>query len=135
MASRPVRRRPPATESRLGGATGATLPAVDPPPPRRGAALHAGGDPGLRPAGGVDWPCGARDGSCQRYWGGNWGGNWGGYWGGYWGQRTVITGQGACRTTFSAMLPSSMCWSPLRPCVPITTRSYDPSVAKRKIVA
>ena len=36
---------------------------------------------------------------------------------------TVSTGQGACCTTRSAMLPSSRCLSPERPRVPITIRS------------
>jgi hypothetical protein len=37
--------------------------------------------------------------------------------------RTVITGQVACRTTFSATLPIKSADKPVRPCVPITTRS------------
>ena len=37
--------------------------------------------------------------------------------------RTTSTGQCACRTTRSATLPRSRCFSPLRPCVGMTMRS------------
>jgi len=37
--------------------------------------------------------------------------------------RTVNTGQGAFRTTFSATLPSKACTMPPRPCVPMTIKS------------
>ena len=43
--------------------------------------------------------------------------------------RTVITGQGAARMTFSATLPSSKCDIPPRPCVPMTMRSIPRSRA------
>lgn len=39
------------------------------------------------------------------------------------GRLTVNTGHGARRTTFSATLPRSTCWRPVRPCVLITMRS------------
>jgi hypothetical protein len=39
------------------------------------------------------------------------------------GRRTVSTGTGACRTTFSATLPISMCESPVRPAVAMTIES------------
>lgn len=49
------------------------------------------------------------------------------------GARTVSTGQGAVRTTFSATLPSSACASPRRPWVPITTSPAWVSVAAAAI--
>ena len=42
---------------------------------------------------------------------------------------TVSTGHGALRTTFSATLPSSMCATSPRPCVPTTMRSTSRSLA------
>src|SRR5205814_4750731 len=45
--------------------------------------------------------------------------------------RTVSTGHGDIRTTFSAMLPMTKRSSPVLPCVPITIRSQPSSRAMR----
>jgi len=43
--------------------------------------------------------------------------------------RTTRTGHGACRTTFSAVLPKSACSIPECPCVAMMIRSIDSSLA------
>ena len=47
--------------------------------------------------------------------------------------RTVSTGQRACCNTYSAVLPRSRCFKPVRPCVAITIRSHSCSCASQQI--
>ena len=44
-------------------------------------------------------------------------------------ERCTIAGNGACRTTRSATLPMNRCANPVRPWVPITTRSMPAALA------
>src|SRR5678816_4867224 len=47
--------------------------------------------------------------------------------------RTTSTGQGAARTTRSAVLPMQKCFHPVYPCVAITIRSTSKSLAASTI--
>src|SRR5262249_13851824 len=51
------------------------------------------------------------------------------------GRRTVSTAQGACAVTFCEMLPNKRRRKPVRPRVPITTRSADPFRASSRSTA